>query len=159
MKTIKIFNSDKYFTVDDEDYEKISKFKWYINKKKGYVFRNEHIYLAYKKYSRPTIYLAREIMGLQKGIKFEVDHINHDKLNNKRNNLKVCEHWQNVRNRLKLIKYKVSQYRGVSFVSKNRWMTRICFEGKVIYLGTSPTELEASQAYQQAELKYHKNSL
>jgi hypothetical protein len=77
-----------------------------------------------------------------------VDHIDNNKLNNKLNNLQLTT------NRINSTKDRVgptSKFIGVGFhKSTNKWRSRIQIDGKNIWLGVFVTEIEASNAYQNA---------
>ncbi len=78
------------------------------------------------------------------------DHANHDKLDNRRHNLRVASYSQNGMNGLKR-KETTSQYKGVYWhKSHNRWMARAFVDGKNIWLGYFLNETEAAQAYDEA---------
>ena len=72
-----------------------------------------------------------------------VDHINHDTLDNRRSNLRICTHKQNLANRKKH-KLATSKYKGVRRINrKTPWEAEI--SGK--YIGVFKTEKEAALAY------------
>lgn len=74
--------------VDDEDYEVLSKRKWHC------VFQGTF------KYGRSgRIYMHRLIMKPD-NTNFVVDHINHDTLDNRRCNLRICTKSENQKNKL-----------------------------------------------------------
>lgn len=70
--------------IDDEDYELVSKYKWHFDGR----------YAAHK--GRKKIYMHRLIMGKSP---LDVDHINRDKLDNRRKNLRFCTRSQNLLNK------------------------------------------------------------
>jgi hypothetical protein len=91
-----------------------------------------------------SIALHREITSAPAGM--VVDHINGDPLDNRRENLRVCEHRQNLWNG-KPHRDGSSQYRGVSW-SRHRKKWRAQIQGKT--LGHFDTETEAALAYNAA---------
>jgi len=95
------------------------------------------------------------------------DHINHNGLDNRKANLRIAQHKQNIWHRRKFIRRTSggfqrpsrSQYKGVDFVSANGgrcWRVRIRVNGKRIYLGSFENEIDAAKAYDRAACKYHK---
>tara|TARA_R110000822_G_scaffold280114_1_gene401750 strand:+ start:362 stop:850 length:489 start_codon:yes stop_codon:yes gene_type:complete len=82
------------------------------------------------------------------GYKLVVNHINHDKQDNRPENLEIVSNRENT-NRKHL--RSSSKYTGVSWQkSANKWRVMIKFKGKQRYLGLFTDELEASEAYQTA---------
>lgn len=139
----------KYATVDEEDYERISKHKWYAewNKdtKSFYAIRQSRD----KEGKQYKIRMAREILGLNKGDKRQADHKDHNTLDNRTLNLRVATRSQNQWNRKNTKGY--SWHR----VYKN-FQAEIMLNGKSIFLGRFPTSTEAHIAYLNAKKKYHK---
>lgn len=133
MKKIKLTNGMTTM-VDNEDFEKLSKYSWTISR--GYVIRSlYHI----KKGS--AMRMHRDIMG-NKG---EVDHINGNKLDNRRTNLRLVTHHQNLFNR-PVRKDSKTGVKGVRRVG-NAFTARIKFNGKEKHIGTFFSIIEAAKAY------------
>ena len=80
------------------------------------------------------------------GHKIVVDHINHDKLNNRLENLQLITNRENCS---KDVKNKSSKYTGVSWdKARNKWVSQIKINGKTVPLGRYKCELVASIVYQ-----------
>lgn len=100
--------------------------------------------------NRKTIYLHRLLMKAKDGD--EIDHINLNKLDNRRQNLRFCTHAQNCWNR-------TSEKRGVQKLKRNlnkKYRANITVDGETIWLGYYLTEKEALEARVKAERKYQK---
>lgn len=140
-----------YALVDDEDYEELSKFKWYIDSGGHTHYGTRSLPKTEKDHS--AILMHREILGLKKG---EVcDHIDGNGLNNQRNNLRKATISQNCANR---ISYGSSKHLGVSWhkISK-RWRAQIQKNGIVFHLGSFESEEEAALAYNVVAKEKHKD--
>lgn len=146
MKEIKL-TQNKYAIVDDEDFEKLSEYKWYYSH--GYAKRDSKI-----NGKKTRIYMHRLIMKDPSG--FMIDHIDGNKLNNTKLNLRKCNNMENVRSQRKnIIRGKTSIYKGVYF-DKNRklFSSSITVNRKVINLGRFTNEIDAAKEYNKAALKY-----
>lgn len=136
MKKIKL-TQDKYTIVDDADFEWLNQWKWCYHKI-GYVFKK-----LWKR--NRALYMHRLIMNTPKGM--ETDHINGDKLDNRRSNLRVCTRSQNEANKGLRID-NTSGYKGVYWNRKNKkWVANIGFNYKNIYLGEFNDRFHAMKAY------------
>ena len=82
-----------------------------------------------------------------------VDHINHDRLDNRRENLRAVANVLNLANSPGRSSV-YSLFKGVTFDrSRNRWVAQIMVSGKNCWLGRFVTEAEAALAYNAAALK------
>jgi hypothetical protein len=87
---------------------------------------------------------------------FVTDHINGNRLDNRRINLRIATHRQNCQNQRP--KGLHSQYIGVTKIRQGkweRWMAQIRHDGIRIHLGYFTDEIEAARAYDQAALAHH----
>jgi hypothetical protein len=77
----------------------------------------------------------------------EIDHINGDGLDNRRCNLRICSHIQNMANRKK-DKDSLSGHKGVDWYPKyEKWRARITHNHTPVHLGYFDTKEEAAAAY------------
>jgi hypothetical protein len=145
MKSISL-TQGQFAIVDNDDYEWLSKFKWYAD-------RNRSSYYARRNKNGKYIKMCRLIMGLKYGDKRMVDHINGNGLDNRRCNLRICTNAENQHNQRPRI--GTSEYKGVSLNRKNGyWIARIRVNGVRIYLGCSLDEKQAAILYDKAAIKY-----
>jgi len=122
--------------VDDEDYEWLNQWKWFFMNN-GYAATNR------KGKPRKMLYMHREINKTPDGV--ETDHINHNKLDNRKCNLRNCTRTQNQVN----IAYKTSErnpYRGVEKRCQ-KYRAHIFIDNKTVYLGTHKNAEDAARAY------------
>jgi len=90
--------------------------------------------------------MHRWIFAFSAGL--EIDHVDGDKLNNTRQNLRVCTRAQNACNMPK--SRGTSRYKGVSPSGRGDWRAQIHAGGHQIYLGRFATQEEAALAYNRA---------
>lgn len=152
MKLIKI-SSKKYpglYTkVSDCDYEWLNQYKWSRINGNGWIYVCKRFYINKKSVA---ISMASEIMKPPSGIK--VDHINHDTFDNQRENLRMCTHGENMRNRQKQ-KNNTSGIIGVHYCNTYKiWKAQIRINKKRIALGSFVCPLIAMLSRKQAEHKY-----
>jgi len=126
--------------VDANDFIRVSQYSWYLHKG-GYAARK----LKLNKVSK-TIFLHHFVT--ETDYKYIVDHINGNRLDNRKQNLRIVTAQQNAFNR-SVNRYKnSSQYKGV-FWSKEKklWLSLIKIKGKSNHLGYFNTEIDAAIAY------------
>lgn len=134
----------KSVKVDDEDYEFLNQFKWHTTSR-GYAARRVHYPSSYKSQVNMTFLMHRILTFAIDGI--QVDHINGDKLDNRKENLRLCNNSQNHMNK-GVQSNSTTGYKGVSFEkSIGRYRAYCNFNGKRYNLKTFKTPEEAAQAY------------
>ena len=123
--------------IDKDDINKIKNKKWTLMLN-GYVC-----------WQKENILLHRLITGVVGDIKmFQVDHVNHDPLDNRKNNLRICTSQENSRN-IKCKGYSL-------FKRTGKWKARIMIDRKEIHLGYYDKEEDAKNAREKAVRKHFK---
>ncbi len=141
MKEIKIFNT--VTIVDDEDFKFLSQWRWGFDGR--YAYRREQRDKVIKK-----IYMHKVINKTPHG--FDTDHINGNKLDNRRENLRTATRNQNNANRPKKPNCS-SKYRGVCWhKQRNKWKAEIKVNQIKTHLGVFTSEEAAAKAYDSAAL-------
>jgi hypothetical protein len=128
----------KFAKIDKEDYLKIQNLSWCINPQGYAIARPRGVG------KQRLINMQQVILGIIKGK--EIDHINHDKTDNRKQNIRFCTRQQNTWNTSKS-KGKSSLYRGIHWVhEKKRWYVRIRCNHKESFLGYYRDIKEAVEA-------------
>lgn len=126
----------KVTIVDAADYDWLNQWKWHITSH-GYASRDPK-----------TTYLHRFILNAPKGM--WVDHINGDRLDNRRCNLRICTRQENLRNQKKQ-SGRSSKYKGVCWHNQSKcWMAYIKHNKVSMNLGCYKKEEDAACAYNEA---------
>ena len=143
MRTIQL-TQGQVALVDDEDYGFLMRYKWFVHPRpkgewmaRGYVDGKE-------------VLMHRLILNAPAGL--TVDHINHNQLDNRRSNLRLCTQGENDRNKRKF--KGQSRYKGVTPCG-HKWRAWISLGGRSAYLGTRATEEEAAQLYNEAAIEHY----
>lgn len=147
MQTIKL-TKGKYAILDDEDFETLSIYKWNFHNQ-GYAVRS-----LFKGSSKrhDVVLMHRQIMKTPSNK--DTDHLNGNKLDNRKCNLVICDTKHNMRNR-KGNSLSSSRYKGVSWQKQiNRWRAYITVDNRFRHLGTFIREEDAANAYNIAAYKY-----
>jgi len=148
MKYINLPNNKKVI-VDNEDYKYLNSFNWNFNSR--YVVRNKHnnCYGKCKGKRCYKIFIHKLIMNCPKGK--QVDHINHNTLDNRKINLRICTRKQNSHNSL-VHKDTLSRYKGVYWNNINKkWIVTI----KKKYFGSFINKEKAAQIYNKNIVNYY----
>jgi hypothetical protein len=135
------------FLIDPGDYEKFVKnYSFYLHPD-GYV-----IYSSTKDGLNGKL-LSRVIMGEPEGL--EIDHISLNKLDNRRENLRIATTQQNQYNKNKYSN-NTSGFKGVSFDKRNqKFRARINIDGKEKFLGYFATAVGAHEEYKRAAIQHN----
>jgi len=150
MKFIKL-TKGYYTKVDNNDYKFLSQYKWLaLSCGSGGPYAARKVVVNGKD---KVVMMHRVIMMILDGD--YVDHKNRDPLDNRKENLRVCNASQNAFNSRKQNGNYSSKYVGVSYVTNEKvkykkWTSYFKKEGKNIYLGHFKTEKEAALAYNKA---------
>jgi hypothetical protein len=160
MKKITL-TKNKIALVDDEDFERVDKYNWsYLQG--GYAVRS--VVVGHRGLDLPLgdsrnqimkmIFMHRFILGID-GI-ISVDHIDGNKLNNQKSNLRVATKSQNAMNS-KIRNDNTSGHKGVNWSKVHHtWVARVKVSGKEVYSRNFNTLEEAIEARDGAVMKYHK---
>lgn len=128
----------RYALVDDGDYEELNRHKWHASWNP-----TNRSYYAKRRVGRVMVRMHREICELKPGDRKEVDHINHDTLDNRRSNLRVCVHQENSQNRCDQSRWGP----GVRLLPNGRFDARLTIDGKRESLGTYDDPADAREVY------------
>ena len=139
---IVLYNKDNYEVaraiIDLEYVDVVKKHKWCLTH--GYAKSDEFGFLH-----RLIVNCPDDLV---------VDHINHNRLDNRISNLRICTRQENCMNSGK--RYNSSGVTGVTWAqNRNRWHARIVINGKQKHLGYFKTKEEAIEARRQAEIEYY----
>jgi hypothetical protein len=134
MKEI-ILTNNMVALVSECDYERVTSKKWYALTTK---------YTNYVRCTQNGQLLHRYILGVSDS-KIEIDHKDHNGLNNTRDNLRIATRSDNVKNRRK--HRGKSKYMGVTKHRFGGWQAQITVERKQKYLGLFENEIDAATAY------------
>ncbi len=147
-----ILTQQKFTVVDAADYWSLAFYRWhYISE--GYVRRTRQP----DEMGPITVGMARIIMNAPR--EKQVDHINGNKRDNRRCNLRICTNSQNQMNtRKRAWGPKASKYKGVTRVDKSKahpWRATIRVNGKQKHLGVFAHEEDAARAYDEMAAKQY----
>ena len=127
------------FSIDSEDIDRISKYRWYYSKDSGYIVSTG--------VEATQTFLHRYILNLKHNDKYIVDHIDRNKTNCCKSNLRIVTVAQNTMNK-SLRKNSQTGYVGVCFDNTlKKYVAKIQIGHKGIILGKSFDSTECAQMY------------
>ena len=139
----------KFAKVDDEDYDTVCTHKWYVS---VYGYPTTGIYTPGQKVWTKQLTLHHFLMGKQKGM--FVDHIDGDKTNALRSNMRWATPAQSAKN----TGNSTGKYKGVCFRRGSRinpWKAEIMTDWVKTHIGVFPTEHLAALAYDLWAVEVH----
>jgi hypothetical protein len=147
MKEIKL-SQGKVALVDDEDFELLNKLKWCYGSR-GYAVKTTHYRDSTNKRHTSMLWMHRVVATTPAGM--FTDHINGDKLDNRRENLRIVTQEQNAWN-TKTPRHNTTGIKGI-YWRANRWEAAISKDSKKVHLGRFASRYDAEKAYENAALK------
>lgn len=142
----------KVALVDDDDYERLTVYRWHVAQvKRGYWYAVRAT--ARVKGRQGRVFMHRDILGVTDSCVI-VDHIDLNTLNNQRANLREATRAQNRQNS-RLPQNNTSGFKGASWnTNAKAWNAQITLDGRSTNLGYYATAREAAQAYDRAAVKH-----
>lgn len=149
MTTTEVPVRGKIVLIDTEDLYILNNGKhWGLNTA-GYPVIYRRLRLTKNKRKCTEIKIHRLLTKCPPGL--YVDHINHDILDARKANLRICTPGENAMHARKQARITSSKYKGVSWLKKNKvWVAYLSFKKERIYLGSFKNEIEAAAAYDEA---------
>ncbi len=136
-----------YATIDIEDIEAVGNYRWTLNSN-GYAYRR--LWVNNRKWD---VLMHRQILGLTHDDGIDGDHVDRNRLNNRRSNLRIAPDGENSQN-VPSYRGASSRYRGVSWHKGCRkWQVNVQIKGKLSYLGLFTDELEAAHVAREARAR------
>lgn len=133
--------------IDLEDIDKVKNIKWH----KSDLQRNTYYCVSNDKKWRK---LHRLILGVEDSNIF-IDHINHNGLDNRKDNLRICTNQQNICNCV-IPKNNISGCKGVYWSKdKGKWTVQVTINNKTKYIGRFDNYDDAVNARKEAARKYY----
>ncbi|MFA5301040.1 MAG: HNH endonuclease [Lutibacter sp.] len=137
MKTIPL-TQGKFALVDDADFEWLSQWKWCAARDHKY-----DRWYACRHIKHKVIGMHRFVMNAPRG--FHVDHKNHNGLDNRRCNLRICTNRENQQNQLRGLEFGCGTY----LKNNKYWIAQITFKQKKMHISSFKSKSEAALAYQE----------
>jgi hypothetical protein len=129
--------------VDHSDLSRVERFRWLF----------VHGYAVTKINRKTTLNMHRLILQPSKLAK--VDHVNHNGIDNRRINIRVCTHGENMKNQ-KLSRSSRTGFKGVHFYKRHqKYMAYIVSDSKKFHLGYFHSPEVAAKAYDAAAIVMH----
>lgn len=149
MKEIQL-TKGKFAIVDEEDYQRLMEHNWHYS---GEYAARSITRRKNGKRNSSNVWMHKVVINSPEGM--QVDHINRNKLDNRKSNLRVCTSHQNSIN-IGIRKDNNSGYKGVFFDSRSgKWVARIRHREKSIWIGTFDCVHQAGRAYNDVAFKFH----
>jgi len=130
--------------IDKEDVDRCKDVKWCLCN--GYIIG---------KVNRKPVYLHNFILERKSDGMIEPDHINRKKHDCRKENLRLCQHWNNTCN-IGHKKHNTSGLKGICFdKQRNLWISSIRANNKIYNLGRFKDKVEAAKVYDKKAIELH----
>jgi hypothetical protein len=153
MAEIPLANGKGIALVDDEHFEELNRYRW-SKHACGYAVRSLS-FEECRQLSKPlksSMLMHRQVLGVDPHDDVLVQHLNGDRLDNRRGNLRYCtraQHAQNARVR----RDAPHGFKGVA-LKRGRYVARVTIDGEKRWVGAFSTPEEAARAYDAAATHY-----
>lgn len=134
-------NPELEILVDLDIWEELKGFSWWISKQ-GYASTSFYP-------PRQNVFLHHFVLEKMQNVGLDVDHINGNRLDNRKKNLRYAERYQNSHNRKELDEKNTSGFTGVgkyTLTKKTKWFAFIRINKEYNFLGLYKTKKEAVMA-------------
>ena len=146
MTKIIPLSKGKRAIVDDADFERLAAFKWFYHSR-GYAVRN--LYSP----NKGVMLMHRQILCGPASM--DTDHINGDKLDNRRCNLRIATRADNIHN-VGRRSSNTSGFKGVDWQKKcSKWRARVFVNGRERHVGYFDSPEDAAVAYNSAASEHY----
>jgi hypothetical protein len=138
----------KFATIDEGDFAYLNQWKWHFSR--GYARRSINVErFTGGAHHTKTVSMHRQLLGDESS---QIDHANHDGLDNRRSNLRPCSRTQNQQNRK--VHYN-KRFKGVNWHKQiGAWQVSIRVDKKLKHIGYYGDEIYAAKVYNKMALKY-----
>lgn len=142
----------KFAIVDDDDLPRVLEKKWRACWSKTTKSYRAMAHVIDDEGKDRSVFMHRFILSPDRGD--VIDHINHDTLDNRRCNLRVCSQSENLQNARRRCN-STSGYKGVSWdKTRGQWRSYITHNGKFLFLGRFDMVRDAAKAYDRAAVEF-----
>jgi hypothetical protein len=132
--------------VSPQDYDRLSAFKWYADKRDNTWYANRWARSKANPAKQYRVRMHREVLCTPDDL--FVDHQNHNGLDNRRSNLRIATLAENGCNKRKTSAKCTSRFKGVCWWKQGgKWRAQGRLNGKQIIIGYFDNELDAARAY------------
>jgi hypothetical protein len=152
MKLIPL-TQGQFAKVDDDDFDWLNQWNWC-----AHLSSTTHSFEAVRNAPRDPIthksYLIRMHREIMNAKAWQlVDHRFHDTLDNRKSELRICTHKQNMHNMIRPVR-NTSGFKGVSWHrGRQRWRARIKMHNREFHIGAFVCAIDAAIAYDRAAIK------
>jgi len=140
----------QYAIVDPEDFERLHQFEWHCT---SYGYACRKVPKKFRKSNERHAYMHKELCPVPEGM--VVDHVNRNKLDNRKANLRPATKQQNAWNGTFRRRTGKPRYGGIKWdKALKKWRVRLDINGRAESFGCYADEVEAAQAYDHLARKY-----